>query len=127
MASVYSDHQSSMVASVIRTIGSKVKHNNKHFTIKNNQYNSKLMAIISHIPAYHVIRYNLMFIVFYMHDFHKLIIFIILSLITYFHKIEFTVVKSIFHVSCKHACFSTQNNHAMQKIIISIHLSFYSP
>jgi hypothetical protein len=33
----------------------------------------------------------------------KLTIFIILLLITHFRKVEFTVIKSIFHVSCKHA------------------------
>jgi hypothetical protein len=35
--------------------------------------------------------------------FYKLIIFIILSLITHFHKLEFTLIKIIFHVSCKHS------------------------
>jgi hypothetical protein len=44
--------------------------------------------------------------------FHNLII----SLITKFHKIEFTVIKVTFHVSCsKHACFDTQNIYAMRK------------
>jgi len=55
-----------------------------------------------------------MFTTFYMHTFQKLIIFIILLLITYFHKIEFTVIKNIFHVSCKHECFGTQNNYDMR-------------
>lgn len=52
MTSVYSDHHSSMVAPIKRTIGSKIKHNNKPLTIDNNLYNSKPMAVISHIPVY---------------------------------------------------------------------------
>jgi hypothetical protein len=34
------------------------------------------------------------------------------------------LIKSVFHFNCKHACFSTQNNHVIRKIIISIHVSF---
>jgi hypothetical protein len=41
--------------------------------------------------------------------------FIIFSLITYFHKIEFTVIKMTFHMSCKNAFFDTQNIRAMRK------------
>jgi hypothetical protein len=51
--------------------------------------------------------------------------FIILSLITHIYKIEFTVIKMAFHVSCKHTCFDIQNNCAMRKTIItSILVSF---
>jgi hypothetical protein len=64
---------------------------------------SKSMIVIQHVPLYHIGRCNLIFTIFYMHAIHKLIIFIILSLITHFHKIEFTLIKSIFHLSCKHA------------------------
>jgi len=113
--SVYSDHHSSVVAPVTVAIGPNANHKNKSLTIENNLYISKLMTVISYVPVYHVIRCNLMFIIFYMHNFHKLIIFIILTLFTHFHKIAFTVHKNIFHVSCKHACFGTQNNHAMRK------------
>jgi hypothetical protein len=56
------------------------------------------MVIIPHISVYYIIRCDLLFTVFYMHAFHKLIIFIILSLITHFHKIEFTVIK---YISCE--------------------------
>jgi hypothetical protein len=63
-----------------------------------NLYNSKPMAVITHVPVYYVIQYNLIFTVFY------IIFFFILLSITHFHKIEFKVIKSVFHVSCKHAC-----------------------
>jgi hypothetical protein len=96
-----------MVALVTKTIGSKANHKNKHLTIKNNMYNSKPMTIILNVPMYHVIRYNLIFTVFYMHAFHKLIIFITLSLITHFHKIKFTVIKIVFYVNCKDTFFGT--------------------
>jgi len=46
---------------------------------------------------------------------HKLFSFIIFSLITHFHKIEFTIIKMVFHVSCKHVYFDIQNNYAIQK------------
>jgi hypothetical protein len=86
MTFVYNNHHSSMVAPVTRTIRSKVNHKNKPLTIRNNLYNSKPMDVIPHVSVYHVIRYNLIFTIFYMHVFHKLIIFIVLSLITHFHK-----------------------------------------
>jgi hypothetical protein len=86
MTLVYSDYHSSMVASVASTIEPKVNHKSKPLTMENNLYNSKPMTIILHIPVYHVIRCNLISTVSYMHVFHKLIIFIILSLITHFHK-----------------------------------------
>jgi hypothetical protein len=69
------------------TIGSKSHHTlYKLLTIKNNQYNNKHIAVISHVPLYHVIQCNLIFTVFYNYVFHKFIVFIILSLITHFHK-----------------------------------------
>jgi hypothetical protein len=86
----------------------------KHLTIKNNLYNSKPMAIFPHEIVYHVIRYNLVFTVFYMHAF-------IISLFHYptinhtFSQSQVHSSQSTFHVSYKHAFFCTQNNHAMQK------------
>jgi hypothetical protein len=38
--------------------------------------------------------------------FYKLIIFIIILFINYFHKIKFKVIKNISYVSCKHACLA---------------------
>jgi len=119
MTSVYRDLHSSMIAPITRTIGFKAKYKNQPFTIKNNYlYNSKPMIVILYVLVYHVIRCNLIFTIFYMHAFHKFTIFLILSLITNFYKIEFIIIiikRSIFHVSCKYACFGTQNNHAMRK------------
>jgi hypothetical protein len=86
MTFVYNNHHSSMVAPVTRTIRSMVNHKNKPLTIGNNLYNSKPMDIIPHETVYHVIWCNLIFSVFYMHVFHQLIIFIVLLLITNFHK-----------------------------------------
>jgi hypothetical protein len=55
MTSIYSDHHSSMVALITRTIGFKVKNNNKPLAIENNLYTSKLMVVVPHVPMYHVI------------------------------------------------------------------------
>jgi hypothetical protein len=73
------------------------------------------MTVIPHILVYHVIRCNLIFIIFYIYAFHKFTIFLILSLIANFYKIEFIIIKNLFHMICKHACFGTQNNHAVQE------------
>jgi hypothetical protein len=86
-----------------------IKAHYKHLTIKNNPYNSNPMALfLTKRVSCHTIQFSLHRI---LHAcFHN---FIILPLITYFHKIEFTVIRRIFHVSCKHACFDKQNNHVM--------------
>jgi len=59
---------------------------------------NKPLTIIPQVLVYHVMPCNVIFTVFYIHAFHKLIIFIILSLITHFHKIELLIKK---YVSCE--------------------------
>jgi uncharacterized membrane protein len=66
-------------------------------------YNSKPMSIIPYVLVYHIIRYNLIHSLLHA-CIYKLVIFIILLFTNYFHKIEFTLIQNVFHVSCKHAC-----------------------
>jgi len=73
------------------------------------------MTVIPHVPKYHVIRCNLILTVFsieipikdkfyfYMHAFINSLFSLSCYLSLIFTKIEFKVIKSVFHVSCKHA------------------------
>jgi hypothetical protein len=87
------------------SIGSKAHHNIiiNLFDERVNLYNSKPIAVIPHVPVYHVIRCNLIFTFFYMHAF----INSSFSLSYYHHSFSQNKVhnnQKCIYLSCKYAC-----------------------
>jgi hypothetical protein len=80
---------------------------------------SKPMATISHVLVYHVIRYNLVLSVFYMHALTNLTRFIILFKQHIFTKVEFIAYQNVFHENCKNACLAHKIFMECEKITAS--------